>query len=479
VTARRASPPRRRVLRTAFGTAVLLVVGVAGAAVAAPAGGVSFRGPSAYGVVHLGDRVEADLAGPCARAVSRVRAVVPGGVVHGSAARGCHPVVTVPTAAVLARRGYREGQPITLSVVAGGASQPLAYARREPFAVASGSPTVVRNVSDPYGGVDGLAMSSGDVVDLGRADLTGLQSVGVRNLSSGTGQWELRVASPTGAAVASGQLGSAGSIASAGSKGWFHSVGELQLRPAEAVLGDTNTFGDLTPDTGSAPRLFLAVVAVAAPEPVVVNWVDLNGSGVALPHRFASERGFDVLFDGSSFDGWRHIGPGRFVLRDGAMRAEHDPQDRGWAWLWWSRAQYSDFVLRLRFKVEDYEDNGGVLLRHVDPMGDPNRATNSGDEVQIQDGFENHTGGFAHQADATRLATGVAGQWNDLEIVAVGRTYVVRINGTEVSRFLSKKALRGFVAVENEQLAGTEGGHLWYDDVRLHRCSAGDSVCRV
>jgi hypothetical protein len=355
---------------------------------------------------------------------------------------------------------------------------PLTYTRLEPRVAVSGSPTVVKHVSDPDGGVDGLAMSTGDVVDLGRAELTGLQSVGVRNLSSGTGQWELRVSSPTGTAIASGQLGSAGSLASAGSKGWYHSVAEVQLRPAEAVIGDTNTFGDLTPKTGPAPRLYLAMVAVTAPEPVVVNWVDLNGSGVALPHQFASERGFDVLFDGSSFDGWRHIGPGRFVLRDGAMRAEHDPQDRGWAWLWWSRAQYSDFVLRLRFKVEDYEDNGGVLLRHVDPMGDPNRSTSSGDEVQIQEGFENHTGGIAHEADATRLATGVVGQWNDLEIVAVGKTYVVRINGTEVSRYVSKKALRGFVAVENEQLAGTEGGHVWYDDVRVHRCSAGDTVCR-
>jgi hypothetical protein len=464
--------------KTALTVAALLVAGTAGVAGAAPAADVSFRGPSAYGVVHLGDRVEADLAGRCTGATARVRAVIPGGVIDGPVGRGCHPVVTVPTAAALARRGFREGQPLSLSVVAGHAAQPLTYARREPVVVAAGSPTVVKHVSDPDGGVDGLAMSTGDVIDLGRAELTGLQSIGVRNLSSGTGQWELRVSSPTGPAIASGQLGSAGSLASSGSKGWYHSVGELQLRPGEAVIGDTNLFGDITPDTGPAPHLFLAMLAVAAPEPVVVNWVDLNGSGVALPHRFASERGFDVLFDGSSFDGWRHIGPGRFVLRDGAMRAEHDPQDRGWAWLWWSRAQYSDFVLRLRFKVEDYEDNGGVLLRHVDPMGDPNRATDSGDEVQIQDGFENHTGGWAHEADATRLATGVVGQWNDLEIVAVGRSYVVRINGIEVSRYLSKKALRGFVAVENEQLAGTEGGHVWYDDVRVHRCSAGDSVCR-
>jgi hypothetical protein len=208
-----------------------------------------------------------------------------------------------------------------------------------------------------------------------------------------------------------------------------------------------------------------------------VNFVDFNGPGAGLRHRFESEEGFTTLFDGSTFDGWDHVGPGRFVLRDGAMRAEHQIQDRGWAWQWYTRAQYWDFVLRLRFRTETYEDNGGVLLRHSDPQGDVNLATDSGDEVQIQEGFENHTGGIAHEADAFRLATNLVGDWNDLEVVAVGRLYVVRINGVEVQRFTSEKQTRGHIAVENEQLVGTHGGHLWYDDVRVHECGPADALC--
>jgi hypothetical protein len=333
-------------------------------------------------------------------------------------------------------------------------------------------------VSDPLGGRSGLAMGTGDVVDLGAVDLTGLQSFDVRNLTSGTGSWELRVGTASGAAVARGELGSTGCLACAGDNGWFHSIGELQARTGAEAVGDANTLADLTPAVGQSPHLFLAVTAVAGPDSAIVNWVDLNGPGAALPHAFGREPGFTTLFDGSSFDGWAHVGPGRFVLVDGAMRAEHQPQDRGWAWLWYTRAQYSDFVLRLRFRVEDWEDNGGVLLRHVDPQGDPNRSTNSADEVQIQEGFENLTGGIAHTKDATRLATGLVGQWNDLEVVSVGRVYVVRINGVAVQRYRTTKGTRGFLAVENEQLAGTHGGHIWYDDIRVHPCEQADPLCR-
>ena len=456
------------------GVLVLSLAPVAGAA------GVLLRGPDPHAVVKLGDRVLADLGGACGTARTHVRAVVGQRTLDGPSAIGCHPEATVPTAADLRGIGWHDGDLVRLSVVSGQASVPLTPSRLEPAfaAVATGAPIVVPAVDDPLGGRSGLAMQTGDEVDLGAVDLTGLQSFDVRNLSSGTGTWELRVGSPTGQAVATGQLGSAGCLTCAGDKGWFHSIGQLQARTGGQVLADANTFADLTPAGGQALHLFLAMTSVLAREPVVVNWVDLNGPGAALPHRFGDEDAFRTLFDGSSFDGWSHVGPGRFVLADGAMRAEHQAQDRGWAWLWYTRAQYADFVLRLRFRVENWEDNGGVLLRHVDPLGDPNRATNSADEVQVQEGFENLTGGIAHSKDATRLATGLVGQWNDLEVVSVGPLYVVRINGVEVQRYRTTKRTRGFLAVENEQLYGTHGGHIWYDDVRVHRCDEADRLCR-
>ncbi|HUR51800.1 MAG TPA: DUF1080 domain-containing protein [Mycobacteriales bacterium] len=456
----------------------LLALGVLAPGAARASSAVTFRGPSAYGVVHFGQRVQAELTGACGRAVTRVRVVADGHALDGRAAKGCLPVVEVPTETAARAAGFRDGAPVQVSLVSGRAVLPLRFWRVQPQTAAAGAPTPVQRVEDPREHLHAMRMGAGDALDLGRVELSGLQSVDVRNLVAGTGLWELRVSDPTtGRAIARGELGSAGSLTSAGDAGWFHAVAPLQLRPAEDLIGDANTFGDLTPATGEAPHLYLVVVAVLDTEQALVNWVDLNGPGVGLPHRFTGEHGFTTLFDGSSLDGWRHVGPGRFVLRDGAMRAEHRPQDRGWAWEWYSLAQYSDFVLRLRFKVESWEDNGGVLLRHADPLGDPNRATDSADEVQVQEGFENLTGGIAHSADAYRLATGMVGQWNDLEVVARGPVYVVRINGTEVQRFRSAQQTRGFLAVENEQLAGTHGGHIWYDDIRVHRCLPQEAAC--
>ena len=440
---------------------VLSLLAAGSLAVPASAAPVTVQGPTAHGVVHFGQQLRVELGGGCATATTRVTVTVRGTVTSSAPGLGCFPTVTVPTP-----RGFLEGQVPTIALVTGKTSVPLTYWRLQP---AGGVPT-----TDPMEKDLGRTMGPTDSLDLGLVHLGGIQSIDVRNLTQSTGQWDLRVGSATGTSIAHGFLGSAGANASAGSAGgWQHSVSPVELRPSQ--LGELNTLGDLTPATGEAPHLFLTTTAPTT----IVNWVDLNGPGVGLPHRFASEAGFTTLFDGTSFDGWRHTGPGHFVLKDGAMRAEHDPQDRGWAWEWYSLEQYSDFVLRLRFKVEDYEDNGGILLRHADPMGDVNRATKSGDEMQIQEGFENLTGGAAHVNDAYRLATGMVGQWNDVEIVSKGKTYVFRINGVEVNRFQTALQTRGFLAVENEQLAGTKGGHTWYDDIRVHRCTATDKACAV
>lgn len=466
----------------------LLVAVVAVVSLASPpaaAAEISFVGPNKHGVVDFGKRVTYDLRGPCATTAVRVVVTVPQGSVAGPARRGCFGAVWVPTLARMRAAGYVEGQPATVRVVAGGTALPLRLQRTEPDLgkAVAGAPEVVKVTDDPFGGVKALAMNMGDIVDLGQVDLDRIESVNVRNLlASGSGSWELRVGAPDGRAIASGDFGPAGSLASAGGNGWFHSVAQLAWRTAAPVVGDENLLGNLTPAVGNAPHVYLALPRLAG-GPVLVNWVDFNGSGAADLFRFPREPAgaFEVLFDGSSFDGWQHTGPGRFVLRDGAMRAEHDPHELGWAWLWYSRAQYSDFSLRLRFKIENWLDNGGILLRHRDPRDDPNKVVGEADEMQIQEGFENHTGGIAHEADPERLATNLVGEWNQLEIVVVDDQWSVRLNGREVTRYATPHALRnGFISVENEQLVPGTGGHLWYDDIRVHRCrGANDSLCSL
>src|SRR5438309_515883 len=100
---------------------------------ATAAGGVQFRGPSAYGVVHFGQQIAADLKGPCTNAVTRIRATTEAGTVFGPPARGCYPVVSMPSYAQMTAHGFREGQVVTVAMVSGHAIQPLRYWRIQPI----------------------------------------------------------------------------------------------------------------------------------------------------------------------------------------------------------------------------------------------------------------------------------------------------------------------------------------------------------
>jgi hypothetical protein len=68
--------------------------------------------------------------------------------------------------------------------------------------------------------------------------------------------------------------------------------------------------------------------------------------------------------------------------------------------------------------------------------------------------MENYTGGFNHIADAYRLATGMVGQWNDLEVVA--RQYLVRSAGQRRrgTALRLPRQTHGYIAVKNEQTPG-------------------------
>src|SRR4051794_22052209 len=171
---------RALLLRAALGLA-LLSAGL----VALPASAASVRiaGPSPYGVVRFGQQVQVELTGACASTPSRVRVAFGHAVVDGGTVHGCFPVVTVPSEKTDASRGFRTGTQVTVSLVAGSATQPLVFWRQEP------AKPDVATVTDPFERRSGATMSTGDNLDLGRVDLHGIQSVNVRNLTSTTGQW--------------------------------------------------------------------------------------------------------------------------------------------------------------------------------------------------------------------------------------------------------------------------------------------------
>ena len=211
-------------------------------------------------------------------------------------------------------------------------------------------------------------------------------------------------------------------------------------------------------------------------------------SGVALARRTAdhvlpapvptvAEPGFRMLFDGTlgTFQQWRIAGPGAFALLDGTMVAQPAGDHTV---LYYAPEAFSNFDLRLEFRVTGVGDNSGVFVRFRSPLpawpdiDDPRVATNrawvavrTGFEVQIDDqarpdGLDrNRTGaiydiptgqnGEPPLQDFRRAPDLVPGVWNALEVSVHGDTYVVTLNGARTTEFVNLDEGRGQSSVEN------------------------------
>jgi len=162
------------------------------------------------------------------------------------------------------------------------------------------------------------------------------------------------------------------------------------------------------------------------------------------------EPGFTPLFDGATMDGWQQAGPGGFTVVNGALQSYG-----GMGLLWYTKKEFSDFILKVDWKESHFGDNSGVFVRFPDPGNDPWSAVNNGYEVQIDDsgapdGAMTHiTGAIYNFAPASKLASNPIGDWNFYEIHAVGQNYRVILNGLEVTDFVGSRSTTGYVGLQD------------------------------
>ena len=145
----------------------------------------------------------------------------------------------------------------------------------------------------------------------------------------------------------------------------------------------------------------------------------------------AGENGFVPLFDGQSLAGWQ----GRVVdyeVADGVLICKKGAHGN----LYTDR-EYSDFILRLEYRLEA-GGNNGIGIRAA--LSDTPPAV-TGIEIQIlDDSFPEYqslkpvqfNGSVYGAAPARRGHTKPVGQWNDMEILAKGSRIQVTLNGTRI-----------------------------------------------
>jgi len=199
----------------------------------------------------------------------------------------------------------------------------------------------------------------------------------------------------------------------------------------------------------------------------------------SAPRAFAGEAGFEVLFDGTNFEGWQN--KGNWVIEDGAMFRK----EKGGGIVYKAKPIPDDFELRFEWKVAK-GSNSGVYYR-------PGQY-----EYQILDNTDHRDGRNPRTSAASlyfclepsRDATRPVGEWNIGRIVCKGTVIQHWLNGEKVIDFdytdpkyapnVAMLAKRGAdLAARGAHLhLQDHGDPVWYRNIRMKALGPDDQLDR-
>ncbi|MBI2425376.1 MAG: DUF1080 domain-containing protein [Candidatus Hydrogenedentes bacterium] len=164
--------------------------------------------------------------------------------------------------------------------------------------------------------------------------------------------------------------------------------------------------------------------------------------------------GFIALFNGKNLDGWRYYGENKNGFRVTEAGEIEWVEEGGDGLL--SHDRYSDFVLRLEFKIAQ-DGNSGIYLRAPRTA----RQSKIGMEFQIRGDYgmppgDNQTGAIYVQVAPKVNAGRPAGEWNAVEIALQGSHMKAVLNGQVVQDInldeneeLRYRLRRGFIGLQD------------------------------
>jgi len=136
------------------------------------------------------------------------------------------------------------------------------------------------------------------------------------------------------------------------------------------------------------------------------------------------------LFNGQDLSGWKHVGPGGFVVMDGLLHTEG-----GMGLLWYTKEKFGNVVIRVVYRNPGGV-NSGVFIRIPEKPNDPWMPVHRGHEVQIDDrGDDTHATGALYSLTRLTARPALADDWNTLEITLDDDRTTVAINGVTVTDY--------------------------------------------
>ncbi|UCD28218.1 MAG: DUF1080 domain-containing protein [Planctomycetota bacterium] len=185
-----------------------------------------------------------------------------------------------------------------------------------------------------------------------------------------------------------------------------------------------------------------------------------------------SEEGFVTIFNGKNLDGWKPVGnvKGFEVTEAGAIRSVFG---RGYGWLRYDKKQFSDFILRLEWKVSK-RGNSGVFIR----AAESNIPWVEGSEIQISNrprDIAHCTGSVYGVAAVDPRPDESAEVWHEFEIQCNGPKVkvfadnipIVDVDGWSLPA-LGIKPLKGYIGLQDAH----EPGWIEFRNVRIKELPA-------
>ncbi|WP_254507414.1 3-keto-disaccharide hydrolase [Anatilimnocola floriformis] len=185
-----------------------------------------------------------------------------------------------------------------------------------------------------------------------------------------------------------------------------------------------------------------------------------------------TEVGYESLFNGKDLAGWQGAGEEAsacWQVEDGVLLCT----GKKGPWLR-SKQQYSDFDLRLEYKIRA-AGNSGVYV-HVPENGN-HHGKDAGVEIQILDDFSpkyktlkdwQYTGSVYDFAPAKEHVGREVGEWNSLQIECSARRYRITHNGVlivdaGVTEFpgLAERLSTGYLGLQNHS------EEVWFRNIRI------------
>ncbi len=162
------------------------------------------------------------------------------------------------------------------------------------------------------------------------------------------------------------------------------------------------------------------------------------------------------IFDGSSLNGWKHVGPGEMKLENGELVTSG-----GMGLLYYEPQKFGNTTVRVVFKTTGQRDNSGVYIRMPEKPHDAWYGVHNGYEVQIDAaGDDWHcTGAIYSLSKAEKRTQKAANEWNTMDIVLAGGVTKVYLNGQLINDF--------------DQRNPVPERKIWYEPVRGPRAEVG------